>query len=267
MTILRVEKSNSIYARKNTTTITLYSDHIYGRQDMNIYHHLSDKKDIPIVILLHGVYGSSNVWMDLGGAHVVYDQLRAKGLAEFIIVMPSDGGLWDGSGYLPLKGHGNYEKWIVEDVINGVIDNIDSASSSSNIYISGLSMGGYGALRLGAKYPKLFSGISVHSSVTSLTDLQQFIDNPVSDYICEDINEPNISYWLEKNRDDLAPLRLDCGEDDSLYVSNLNLCKTLDDLKIHYEFSSFSGGHEWAYWHKHLATTLKFFNFLESGSN
>ena len=265
MTILRVEKSNPKYSQANTTTLTLHSSYINGRQGINVYSYPSEKHNIPIVILLHGVYGSSNVWMDLGGAHLVYDKLRKQGLSEFILVMPSDGGLWDGSGYLPLGQHGNYEKWIVEDVVDGVLDNIDGAGKKSNVYISGLSMGGYGALRLGAKYPEIFSGISAHSSVTSLADLQQFIDNPISDYYCENQHESNIRYWLEKNRSIIPPLRLDCGKDDSLYESNLSLCKALNNLSIDYQFDSFSGGHEWEYWHKHLAITLTFFNEIESG--
>ncbi|WP_440875962.1 alpha/beta hydrolase [Thalassotalea sp. PLHSN55] len=264
MTILRVEKSAPNYSRENTTTLTLHSSHIGGRQDVSIYHQATTAQELPIIVLLHGVYGSNNVWMELGGAHLVYEKLRQQGLNEFVLVMPSDGGLWDGSGYLPLLEHGDYEKWIVEDVINTVVENIECVSTQSNIYLTGLSMGGYGALRLGAKYPERFCGISAHSSVTSLADLQQFIENPISDYCCEDANESNIIYWLAKHKDALPPLRLDCGESDSLYQSNLALCNEMTAIDIDFQFEALSGGHEWPYWHNNLSKTLLFFNTIEN---
>ena len=266
MTILRVEKSNPDYSPENTTTLTLHSSSIGRRQDVTIYHSESIDEHTPIVILLHGVYGSNWVWMQLGGAHQVYEQLKQQGLNDFVLVMPSDGGLWDGSGYLPLVEQGDFEKWIVDDVITGVIENINGVSQQSNIYITGLSMGGYGALRLGAKYPCKFKGISAHSSVTSLKDLQQFIENPITDYQCEFEHEADIRFWLNKNNALLAPLRLDCGTDDSLYESNLALCETFDSLKIKYQFEALSGGHEWSYWNKNLAKSLLFFDEIEKNN-
>ena len=255
MAILRVEKSNSAYSQKNTTTLTLHSSFIEKRENISIYQSGKIGKNTPIIILLHGVYGANWVWMELGGAHLVYDKLKQQGLNDFVLVMPSDGSLWDGSGYLPLTQHGDFERWIVDDVINGVIDNIDGVSKQSNVYISGLSMGGYGALRLGAKYPEKFKGISAHSSVTSLDDLQQFIDNPVADYQCEFEHESDLNHWFEKNAKSLPPLRLDCGSSDSLHLSNLSLCKSFDKLNINYQFESLGGGHEWSYWHKNLVKT------------
>ncbi|TYK67242.1 alpha/beta hydrolase [Colwellia echini] len=264
MAILRVEKSNPEYGQKNTTTLTLHSSHISGRQDVSIYHSNKVTPNTPIIFLLHGVYGSNWVWMELGGAHLVYEQLKAEGLNDFVLVMPSDGGLWDGSAYLPLKNHGDYEQWIVDDVLTAVIDNIYGVSEQSRLYISGLSMGGYGALRLGAKYPEKFSGISAHSSVTSMADLQQFIEIDVADYQCEFEHEADINYWLAKNKASLPPMRLDCGTEDSLYLSNLQLVETMKNLGVAYQFEELKGGHEWSYWHQNLAKTLLFFNEIEN---
>ncbi|MBU2872083.1 alpha/beta hydrolase-fold protein [Colwellia sp. E2M01] len=267
MAILRVEKSNPEYTPANTTTLTLYSSNIGGRQDISVYHSGKQTEHTPIIVLLHGVYGSNWVWMQLGGVEKVYEQLKQEGLNDFVLVMPSDGGLWDGSAYLPLSEQGNYEAWIVDDVINGVIDNIDGVSQQSNVYITGLSMGGYGALRLGAKYPTQFKGISAHSSVTSLDDLQQFTDTPVANYQCDFENEADITYWLKKNKDTLPPLRFDCGKDDTLFESNLVLCSAMDKLNINYQFESLSGTHEWAYWHENIVKTFNFFNSIELNSN
>ena len=264
MTVTRIEKSNPKYARPKTMTLTLQSSHLNRRQDVTIYNAYSANKDLPIVLLLHGVYGNSWVWMDSGGAHLVYETLRAQGLEEFVLVMPSDGGLWEGSGYLPLGDNGDYDQWIMQDVLSAVQTSVDCVSEKSKQYISGLSMGGYGALRLGTKYASQFSGISAHSSITQVSDLALFTDTPLSHYQTEDDNEGNIIHWCEKNRDALPPLRLDCGEDDELFESNQHLVQTLNQHDIPHEYHIFAGGHEWEYWHEHLADTLTFFNKIQT---
>lgn len=264
MTILRLEVSNPDYSRENTQTLTVYSSHLKRRADVTIYNAQSTGKNVPVVILLHGVYGNNWVWMDLGGVHKVYEQLKQEGLSEFVLVMPSDGGLWDGSAYLPLKEHGNYEQWIVDDVITAVKQTVNAVSESSNVYITGLSMGGYGALRLGAKYPELFSGISAHSAITKLDDLKHFTETPLNQYQCDNSNESDIIYWLNNNKNNFPPLRLDCGAEDTLYESNLNFVEQLKSNNIEHHFESLSGCHEWPYWHKNVAKTFHFFDSLEN---
>ncbi|MBU3005335.1 alpha/beta hydrolase [Paraglaciecola arctica] len=266
MSIIRIEQSNPEFARDNTMTLTLNSTHLGGRRDVTIYNPYSQAKDLPVVILLHGVYGNNWVWMDLGGAHLVYEQLRQQGLSEFVLVMPSDGGIWEGSAYLPLPHHGNFEKWIVEDVIDGVQTTVDSVSEHSNLYISGLSMGGYGALRLGAKYATKFSGISAHSAITKVTDMALFTDTPLDNYQTQVEHESDIVYWCKTNQSQLPPLRFDCGEQDQLFGSNQQLTKALGDANISHQFAVNQGSHEWAYWHQHLQTTLCFFDNIEKKS-
>lgn len=73
--------------------------------------------------------------------------------------MLSDGLFGDGSEYVPHKME-HYEKWIVQDVVTSVKEKNEQIKDHSPIFIAGLSMGGYGALILGAKYPDLFSGLS-----------------------------------------------------------------------------------------------------------
>ncbi|AWB67650.1 ATPase [Saccharobesus litoralis] len=266
MAINRLEISNPEYTPDNTQVVTIHSSNLNRRHDISLYNVNAPGQDVPVVILMHGVYGNHWVWMHLGGLHKVYDDMQQQGLTDFVVVMPSDGGLMDGSGYLPLIEQGNYDGWIVEDVLAAVKQTVDCVTENSNVYISGLSMGGYGALRLGAKYPEIFKGISAHSSVTSLDDLQQFIDNPISDYQCQSSNEANIRYWLEKHKAILPPIRFDCGKDDSLFESNLSLEKFMLEQGIEHSFEAFSGGHEWPYWNEHVRKTLTFFAQIEKSS-
>ena len=94
-----------------------------------MYHPNVQKADIlPVVILLHGVYGSAWSWAHQSGVHLKLNELISQGeLPPMILVMPSDG-LWgDGSAYLPHNNY-NFEKWIIEDVIDSVIESIDGAT-------------------------------------------------------------------------------------------------------------------------------------------
>ncbi|CAB9493652.1 alpha/beta hydrolase [Alteromonas macleodii] len=263
MTVKRLEVSNPRFTSDNLTLITVHSSAVNGRRDISVYNAHPESKDLPVVVLLHGVYGNHWVWMNLGGVHEVYKQLHKKGLGEFVLVMPSDGALWDGSGYLPLKEHGNYETWIVEDVKDAVTQTIDAVSKQSNWYISGLSMGGFGALRLGAKYPSVYKGISAHSAITCMDDFTHFVDYPIETYCCEHEYETDLMYWLSKSKNELPSLRLDCGYQDVLYESNKALTSQLRHEGISFDFEWLDGGHEWSYWHRNVEKTLRFFDQIQ----
>ncbi|WP_086932630.1 alpha/beta hydrolase [Agarilytica rhodophyticola] len=268
MAVIRVEASNPEFSPNNTMYYTLHSSFLDGRSDVCIYNVLAEGSDVPIIFLLHGVYGSQWVWMHLGGVHHVYERLRHQGLGDFILVMPSDGGYKAGSAYLPIatsEGVKNYEAWIIEDVRASVIENVCNVSNKSKIYLCGLSMGGYGALRLGAKYVDLIHGISAHSAVTNLDDLAHFLDYSINVYIGQDHMETSIIHWLLSNSECLPPIRFDCGLSDRLIQSNINLSKKLTDEGISHIFEKNNGGHNWSYWHTNIAKTLCFFNRLHYG--
>lgn len=263
MSILRLEKSNPMYSPDNTCTLTVHSSHLGRRHDISIYNVNAKGNDLPVIILLHGVYGNHWVWMQLGGVHLAYEKVKAEsGISDFVLVMPSDGGLLDGSAYLPLA-QGNYEQWIMDDVIAAVTQSLAQVSVNSRLYITGLSMGGYGALRLGGKFAQRFNGVAAHSSITELSDLRYFVKTPLSNYDCADSNEGNIVYWMEKNKDILPPLQFDCGSDDILFKSNCRFNESLTALGVEHQFEIFDGGHEWPYWHQHVQRDFLFFSKIE----
>ena len=63
-----------------------------------------------------------------------------------------------------------------------MIELVPQASDKSPKFISGLSMGGFGALRIGSKFPTKFKGISGHSSITSLKQMILFVEEPIENY-------------------------------------------------------------------------------------
>jgi putative tributyrin esterase len=176
-----------------------------------------------------------------------------------VIAMPSDG-LWgDGSGYIPHNGF-NFEKWIVEDVPRAVIEGIGALSEKSDLYISGLSMGGFGALRLGIKYADKFKAVSAHSSITELGQMSMFVEESLEQYKQKNRQEESVIGLVLERKDNLPKLRFDCGTEDLLINQNRLLHEQLNKAKIVHEYKEFSGGHEWGYWQEHVKDSLSFFN-------
>ncbi|MEM9986038.1 MAG: alpha/beta hydrolase-fold protein [Bacteroidota bacterium] len=240
--------------------ITVKTPHLRGRGDIVVYvpseHH---HQDLPIVTLMHGVYGSAWIWAFKGAAHLTAARMiKAGEIAPMILAMPSDG-LWgDGSGY---QAHPdlNFEAWITQDVPQAIRENIPAASAQSPLFISGLSMGGFGALRLGAKYGTQYTGISAHSSITEVAQMKLFVEEDLKNYRQSQRADEDVLTCILEHRGSLPPLRFDCGRTDQLIEYNRQLHVALQNAQIPHRYEEFEGGHQWEYWQAHLADTLRFF--------
>lgn len=261
MSVFRtIEVSDPKFESNNLRFITVKTPNLKGRGDICVYVPAGTAANdtLPIVILLHGVYGSAWNWAMNAGVHFTVDELIKKGeLPPMILAMPSDG-LWgDGSGYLPHGGF-DFESWIVNDVPNAVMETIAGANKRSPLFISGLSMGGFGALRIGAKYGSKFKAISGHSSITSLPQLKLFVEEPLKNYAQgEPIDEDVLATFNYYN--DLPPIYFDCGTEDILIKYNRELHQKMDREGIRHIYREYPGGHEWPYWASHITDSLKFF--------
>jgi putative tributyrin esterase len=212
---------------------------------------------LPLLLLLHGVYGCQwNWWLNGDINTIAMDMLREGTTVPMMIAMPSDG-LWgDGSGYVP-HAHADYEKWIVDDVPS-CLRELFPQLHPEKFLMAGLSMGGYGAMRLGMKYASRVQGISVHSSVTNTTQLAQFIPFPVQAFQYAGEVDTNLLHWAATNRDHLPPLRFDCGTEDPLIEANRELHSALTKLHVPHSYEEFPGGHDWQYWTQQVRRTLAF---------
>jgi len=173
--------------------------------------------------------------------------------------MPSDG-LWgDGSLYLPHHGQ-DFESWIVEDVPEVTRLVVPEVGSRSPVFIAGLSMGGFAALRLGARYPDVFAGMSGLSSVTDLSQLAGLVEEdhaslgiPSSDRSLREV--------MRSSRK-IHPFRFDCGREDFLIEANRELHRDLMEAGVPHQYEESSGIHDWSYWRTSFEATLRFFASL-----
>ena len=218
---------------------------------------LDDLRDVPLLILLHGVYGCQwNWWLNGSIDKVVTEMLREGNTVPMMIAMPSDG-LWgDGSGYVP-HAHANYERWIVDDIPR-CLRELFPRLHQEKFLLAGLSMGGFGALRLGMKYAARVQGVSAHSSVTKITQLSQFIPFSAEVFQYAGEIETDLLHWAKVNHDKLPPIRFDCGTEDSLIDANRELHSALLELRVPHTYEEFPGGHDWPYWTEHVRSTLAF---------
>jgi putative tributyrin esterase len=133
---------------------------------------------LPVMFLLHGYSGNYKQWNGIMDAQKYADEYG------FIIVCPD--GLFS-SWYLnsPAKADWQYETFFFDELYPDIkqkykVDN-------QNIFISGLSMGGHGALYLFIKRPELFSGAGSTSGGVKLSDgfgkfgLGELLGNPLAD--------------------------------------------------------------------------------------
>lgn len=239
--------------------VTVKSVALHRRADISFYvpPDVTVEK-LPLVILLHGVYGSHWAWLYKGGAHQVLDRLiKEEKLPPMMLAMPSDG-LWgDGSGYVRHRD-ADYASWIVDEVPDAAAE-IDPRCKDAPRFIGGLSMGGYGALRLGLLNPKKIAGISAHSSITDVPpQMRDFVEESLAEFDLTE-TEPLAVIECAKLCSRLPHLRFDCGTEDILIEHNRKLHRDLEAAGIPHVYEEFPGGHTWEYWNTHVADTLLFF--------
>jgi S-formylglutathione hydrolase FrmB len=260
-----IETGDPRFLRDGLFPVTFKSHSLRARADMMLFVPvgIGSARNVPLVILLHGVYGSHWAWALKGGAHTTAAKMIAQGaIPPMVLAMPSDG-LWgDGSGYVRHPGGADFDSYIVNEVPACVEEILPTVSRQSPRFIAGLSMGGFGALRLGAKHTMRFHGVSGHSSITHFSQMSRFVEEPLDAYGSLSDADQSILYWIHANLAMLPPIRFDCGTSDPLIEENRTLHRELESRGVRHVYEEFPGGHEWQYWEAHLPDTLRFFTSI-----
>jgi len=205
---------------------------------------------VPLVILLHGVYGSHWAWAHKAGAHRTAAALDRP----IALAMPSDGLFGLGSGYVPHRG-GDFASWILDEVPRLAAMALPGVDPDAPIALVGLSMGGFGALLLGARHPERVHAVNGMSSITDFEQMRLFVGD-ISAYDVDDADRSVIDAMRAAPA--LPRIRFDCGSSDPLIDHNRALHAALDGGGIDHDYVEHDGGHEWGYWTAHLAAALTF---------
>ena len=207
----------------------------------------------PVCYLLHGLSDDHTSWTRRTSI-----ERHVAGL-PLIVVMP-DGGR---GFYCDAVDGSAYERHLLDDVIGFVDRTFHTIPERQGRVIGGLSMGGYGAIKLALKYPQLFCSAVSHSVAL---DVQRRLERPEVAAEMRRIfgpapgGGPNDPYALAATIDRtlLPALRLDCGLEDGLLEENRAFHRHLEQLGIPHEYAECPGAHTWEYWDCHIQEALAF---------
>lgn len=214
----------------------------------------NSKEKLPVIFLLHGYSGNYKQWDNIMNAQKYADEYN------MIIVCPD--GLFS-SWYInsPAKADWQFESFFFDELYPDIKKKY--AVDDRNIFITGLSMGGHGALYLFIKRPELFSGAGSTSGGVKLSDgfgkygLGELLGSAAAD------NQLWKEYSVYSNVDKLEgnkkPIIFDSGADDIFYASNNQLKQKTDSLKLNATYISQPGAHNKAYWTKSIRQQFEFF--------
>jgi len=116
----------------------------------------------PTLYFLHGLFDNDHRWADRG-AKAVFDRLTADGtIGKFIVVLPDAGETF----YINSEdGQDRYEDFFIQELVPFIDQHYRTIATKEARGISGLSMGGYGALHLAMRHSDLFGAVTATSAV------------------------------------------------------------------------------------------------------
>jgi S-formylglutathione hydrolase FrmB len=235
----------------------------------------STAKSYPVLYMLHGLGQDSQSLINDGIWNLVED-LQGKGtIGEFVIITP-DGGR---SFYINSKNERvKYEDFFIREFLPAMEHKFRISHSRSGRAISGISMGGYGALRFAFKYPQVFSSVSAHSAAlmevlpkaSGSVGLGNFIGPAFGTPLDTDYWKANSPFVFARTAQTGAlKIYLDCGDHDGygFEAGAESLHKLLLARKIPHEFHIYPGGHDWEYFSQHLPASLEFHSKAFASAN
>jgi len=174
------------------------------------------------------------------------------------------------SFYTDMVQGGNYWQFISEEVPVVVRDMFPLSSDRNDNFVAGLSMGGYGALKLALTHPERYAAAA---SLSGAVDIREVVKSA---------GDPNDKIWLAEMRHifgdlskvpgskhDLITLAKKvakasvkprlyqcCGMEDPLYAGNIRFRDAVRKLPLDLTYEEGPGEHVWAYWDKMIQNAL-----------
>lgn len=212
---------------------------------------------VPTLYLLHGYDGRYDNWIKKAPeiAHLS-DQYG------MLIVMPDgrDSWYWDA----PRDTTVRMESFFVNDLVPYIDGHYRTWPKTNQRAITGLSMGGQGALWLAMRHPDIWASAG---SMSGGVDIREFPEKwkmaqwlGAKDEYPEAWEEHSIINLVDSLQPGELNLTFDCGIDDFFSGVNYNLHQTLVAKGIPHDYTSRPGCHTWQYWRRSLPYHLMFFS-------
>jgi S-formylglutathione hydrolase FrmB len=193
----------------------------------------------PVLMQLLGYGGNHTDWLHLS-------RLIVHAAPYPLIVVLPDGGT---SAYLNLDldlkpssslGLQRYEDFLMDDLPEHVAKSF--RVRPGRWAIGGLSMGGFGAMRLGLKHPDRFASIWAHSGAYyTRAEMVGYYPDP------DDADVFAYAHRLARS-DQRLVITFDCGIDDDLVESSRRLHSHMEAIGLHHRYFELPGSHNWEFW-------------------
>lgn len=235
------------------------------------YSSNKSKAAYPVMYLLHGASGHFRDWLTL-----TPDKMLVKNLADqynLIIVMP-EGEVYGWYLDSPVNPNSKFETHIINEVIPKVDATYRTVPSNKGRVITGLSMGGHGAMYLSTRHPELFCAAGTMSgamdmnwskfliSDTYAKSLQDRFEKLLgsADPTSEIVAQNSVVNMVETIKKNGLAIMIDCGVDDFLIDTNRELHRRLVYNKVPHDYIERPGAHTWEYWQNALPFHVFFFH-------
>jgi len=233
----------------------------------------STSNDYPVLYFLHGLGDNEQTLFNSGGWTVLDDLRRQHKIGDFLIVAPEG----RRSFYInSADGKVRYSDFFLREFIPYIEGRFRVRKGRSGRAISGISMGGYGALRLGFAHPEIFSAVSAQSAAL-MTETPQELDAaersgaPLGRVLGAVFGSPiDVDHWnqnnpfllVKRNRVLIRGLAtyFNCGQDDN-YGFEKGAAALHDELQkegIKHEYHAYSGDHSISYFLAHFGEVMEF---------
>lgn len=256
-------------------TIQVYSDLMKKNLKVAItlppsYESSSDR--FPVLYLLHGGSGAYSDWHQKVTEPGLINRMASE--YNLIIVTP---GVGPASYYYdsPKMDSVQYESYFIQELIPTIDQTYRTLAQKESRAITGLSMGGHGALMLSAKHPDLFIAAGSMSGVMNIDTRmwevpeefrslrqkgQQEMLGPDLNYEGPEFNPYTVVGWVDQMKANEIALIIDCGVDDFLIATNRQIHQLLLENETPHEYIERPGAHTWQYWTEALPVHLLFIN-------
>lgn len=225
----------------------------------------------PVIYLLHGLTGHFNNWTE--NAKLIDHAAKHR----VIIVNPEGGDGWYTDSVSNDKE--KWESYIIQELIPEVDRKFRTLAARDKRAIAGLSMGGFGALKFGMKYPDRFVLAGSFSGALGAAQIteKQFpgaIGKTIDGIFGPDGSESRKANDLFAMVRSLTPEKMkaipfiyfDCGTEDFLFQNNREFVNLLVEKKVPHEYRQLPGAHDWKYWDKQVQEFLRLADKAFSGT-
>lgn len=230
-------------------------------------------KSLPVLYFLHGLGDNERTLFNSGGSMMLDDLRKARNIGEFLIVAPEGGRTF----YInSANGKMRYSDFFMQELIPRIESKYRVSKGRANRAISGISMGGYGALRFAFAFPESFSAVSAQSAALiteSPQDLDTGMDSgtPLGHVLAGVFGDPiDMQHWrnndpfvlAERNRTPLHGVQIyfNCGDSDKYGFEKGAAALHAELLKegIRHEYHLYPGDHSLAYFLSHFDEVMEF---------